>query len=153
MLVLLPEYKTPERREPLNNIMGPNINGLEIRQELLEKVRAIELGKLGAPPLLVERLTRRLICMGEHAEENLQNWTLYRLGGFSTAPVKWVELPSKERTANSAALTLVQHNHRRALVELLETPDEEVPREEDEGDPFAEWDDAPEEVEEEEEEA
>lgn len=121
MLALLPEFEAPTRREPIHGIVGPKLTGVRLTAELVQDVRQIELGKQEPPELVVDRASRRLCLHPEFCtqDQNLHAWVVYKLGSFSTAPVRWVDLNSRQRTVNSTYTAEVQLRISRELVEQI----------------------------------
>lgn len=140
MLALLPEFETPTERWAVRGIYGPKVNGLGVTPELQHHIREIELGRVEAPELVVDRNSMKLICTGDVAQQNVANWIVYKLGGFSTAPVRLVELSLTQRQLNNTALSRVQIEHQQRLIDVLGEGLDDIfgpPEEEDEGD--ADW--------------
>jgi hypothetical protein len=109
MLVALPEVETQPRRA-LSSITGPAVAVHQLAPEKRKLVHLLELGKIEAPVLWVEAQTLRLIQLelpGLDPKENLQNYLVYKLGAFSTVPVKLVQLTASQRGLNATMMRQV----------------------------------------------
>lgn len=125
MLVALPEVETQPRRA-LVNITGPAVAVHQLTPEKRRLVHLLELGKIEAPVLWVDATSLKLIQLqlpGLDPGENLQNYLVYKLGAFSTAPVRLVQLSPTQRSLNSSMLRLVTANTTTDLQQLTSDSD------------------------------
>lgn len=127
MRAVLPGSSKPVPSRYIQEIVGPRIEAFHATQEVLQSIRAVELGSKDIPVLPIDAGNNTLILNHPDwkSEEVLHNWYVLRLGMFSTCPVHYVNCSSAQRTENRGIIARLSAATAAQLMTLMVTEEEE----------------------------
>lgn len=126
MLGLLPELNDQGQQHfALRAINGPKITAVDFPPRLSHAVRELELGLVEPPPLIICAQTHRLVVLNH--PEQLDLFLTYKLGAFSTVPVKMVTLTPVERSENINQILSISQMSTNKLFDFLDRDAGEPP--------------------------